>query len=49
MVVGFIITVVASFEVVIIGHVFGFIITVVPSFEVIVVFKAKSPSRDVVA
>jgi hypothetical protein len=49
MVVGFIITMVPSFEVMVIGHVFGFIITVVPSFEVIVVFKAKSPSRDVVA
>ena len=49
MVVGFIITVVPSFEAVVIGHIFGFIITVVPSFEVIVVFKALSSSRDVVA
>ena len=48
MVVGFIITTVPAFEVVVISHVFGFIITVVPSFEVIAVFKAKSPSRDVV-
>jgi hypothetical protein len=49
MVVGFVITMVPSFEVVVISHVFGFIITVFPLFEVIVVFRAKSPSRDVVA
>ncbi len=49
MVVGFIITMVPSFEVMVIGHVFGFIITVVPLFEVIAVFKALSPSRDVIA